>query len=106
MKKLLLISVHLLTAGILLSVACSDHPVNQLKGHWISADGKINLEVTDNTFAVGENQVAEDYFVKDDTIYTSFEGNQPYTKYTISTLNSNHLTLINPDSEAIDFNRR
>jgi len=31
-------------------------------------------------------EYAEDYFVKGDTIYSSFQGNQPYSKFVIQPL--------------------
>ena len=49
--------------------------------------------------------IAEDYFMKGDTIYTSFEGNQPYTSFIIQKLDDHHLKLIGPDSVAMEYSR-
>jgi hypothetical protein len=107
MKTYALIAVHLVTAVLLLSVACSDHPINKLKGDWVASDGKHILKVTDKTFAIdAEAQITEDYFVKGDTIYTSFEGNQPYTKFAIKRLEDDRLSLLDPDSVTIEFTRK
>jgi len=51
MKKLALISVHIFTAAVLLSVACSYHAVNKLKGDWVTEDGAHTLKTADETFA-------------------------------------------------------
>ncbi|WP_100342714.1 hypothetical protein [Mucilaginibacter auburnensis] len=107
MKKIALITVHFLTAAALVAVACTDHPVNRLKGNWIAEDGIHELKITDKTFAIdAEAQINEDYFVKDDTIFTSFEGNQPYSKYTITKIDDQSLTLLDPDSVTINFRRK
>jgi hypothetical protein len=106
-KTYALITVHLFIAALLLFVACSEHPVNHLKGEWVGSDGKHLLKITDKTFAIdAESQIMEDYFVKNDTIFTSFEDNQPYTKYFIKRLDSQQLTLIDPDSIVINFKRK
>lgn len=106
MKAYVLITVHIVTAVVLLSVACSDQPVSKLKGNWVSKDHKTKLKVTDKTFALDKDaQIEEDYFIKGDTIYTSFEGNQPYTKFAIKHLEENNLSLLDPDSVTIDFTR-
>jgi len=105
-KTYALIAIHIVIAVVLLSVACSEQPVSKLKGNWVSKDRKTKLKVTDKTFAMDKNaQIEEDYFIKDDTIYTSFEGNQPYTKFAIKHLEENNLSLLDPDSVTIDFTR-
>lgn len=48
---------------------------------------------------------AEDYFIKADTIFTSFEGNLPYTKFVIQKLDETQLNLVFPDSTAVEFSR-
>ncbi len=107
MKKVALITVHFLTAAVLVAVACTDHAVNRLKGNWIADDGLHELKITDKTFAIdAEAQITEDYFVKEDTIFTSFNGNQPYVRYVIKNVDEQSLTLLDPDSLTLNFRRK
>lgn len=106
MKTLFLIAVHLVFAVLLLAMSCSNATQDKLQGNWISKDGKTKLKITGKGFAMDhEAEVPEQYFVKGDTIFTSFEGNQPYTKFIIQKLETNKLTLLDPDSERIEFVR-
>ena len=49
--------------------------------------------------------IAEDYFVKQDTIFTSFEGNKPYTAFVVQKLDEHSLKLMGPDSVAVEYSR-
>ena len=106
-KHILLIAVHLLTAVLLLAMACNNPAKNKnLQGQWHSKDGKTQLKVTAKQFTIDNNaEIPEDYFVKGDTIFTSFQNNQPYTKFVIQKLDDNQLTLIDPDAELMEFVR-
>jgi hypothetical protein len=112
MKTYALVAVHVIFAILLFSMSCSA-PVegksplkDKLQGSWISKDGKTKLKVTDKGFAMDNNaEVPEQYFVKDDTIFTSFEGNQPYTKFVVKHLEGNKLTILDPDAITIEFTR-
>lgn len=54
----------------------------------------------------GASPIPEDYFMKADTIFTSFEGNQPYTKFVVKKLDDHNLSLVMPDdSVAVDFTK-
>lgn len=107
MKKVALITVHFLTAAVLVAVACTDHAVNRLKGNWIAEDGLHELKITDKTFAIdAEAQITEDYFVKEDTIFTSFDGNRPYIRYVIKKIDNQNLTLLDSDSTLLNFKRK
>ncbi len=107
MRKIALITVHFLTAAVLVAVACTDHAVNRLKGNWIAEDGLNELKITDKTFAIdAEAQITEDYFVKEDTIFTSFDGNQPYIRYVIKQIDNQNLTLLDSDSTLLNFKRK
>lgn len=104
MKNLALVLVHVVCACILFSAACSDSGKNNLKGEWHSKDGTNRLKITDKQFTMlEESDVPEDYFVKGDTIFTSFEGSQPYTRFVIQKLDDHNLKLLYPDSVSIDF---
>lgn len=105
MKTLALIFIHIFCAAILLVQACSKNPNEQLKGTWKTADGSTKLKITSNKFIEDEGNAAEaeDYFVKDGVIYTSYQGNQPYTQFVIKNLDDNHLTLLYPDSVEVAF---
>jgi len=84
MKKYALIFVHVACALVLLIVACSSPVKNKLKGNWHSKDGVTKLNITEKDFTMDDGEaIAEDYFVKGDTIFTSFQGNQPYTRFAV-----------------------
>lgn len=105
MKTTLLILVHVICALVLISAACSETANSKLKGKWHSQKGNTNLEITENQFIINEEAapVAEDYFVKGDTIFTSFEGSQPYSRFVIQQLDNKNLKLIYPDSTSVAF---
>jgi hypothetical protein len=96
--------ISLACACVLLSAAChKNEPNKKLQGSWKSKDGITNLKITDKQFTL-DNE-AEDYFLKGDTIFTSFEGNLPYTKFVIQKLDEKQLSLMFPDSVAVEFAR-
>ncbi|MVN90754.1 hypothetical protein [Mucilaginibacter aquatilis] len=106
MKNYLLILVHVICALVLISAACSETGNSSLKGKWRSTDGKTQLQITGKQFILSEEAepVAEDYFVKADTIFTSFEGSAP-TKFVIQQLDNKNLKLLYPDSLSVAFVR-
>jgi len=95
---------------MLLSVACSrgkgsNSPSNpKLIGVWQSKSDSSKLVVTDKTFAI-DSPDPEDYFMKGDTIFTSFQGNLPYTKYVVQKLDEHNLKLFTPDSTVVEFTK-
>ena len=106
MKKYALIVVHVACASALLIVACSNPVKSRLRGNWKSKDGAINLKITEKDFIMDDGDaIPEDYFIKNDTIFTSFEGNQPFTKFAIQTIDDHNLTLMGPDSVAVAYSR-
>jgi hypothetical protein len=106
MKKNASIALYLAGALVLLAVACSTPPNKKLQGDWTSKDGESKLKINDKKFALDTDlPMAEDYFVKKDTIFTSFEGNQPYSKFIIQTLDEHNLKLLSPDSVVMEFSR-
>jgi hypothetical protein len=77
-----------------------------LQGEWKLKTGDTKLKITGKKFAMDSDlKYAEDYFVKDDTIFTSFEGNQPYTKFVVQQLDDHSLKIISPDSTIMEFTR-
>jgi len=104
--------IYVIVAGILilLSVACN-HPAKnttnpELIGVWISKKDGSKLKITGKQFTMESDAPdAEDYFVKGDTIYTSFEGNLPYTEYVIKQLDEHTLKLFTPDSLIVEFGK-
>jgi len=87
-------------------ISCKQTPPRtNIRGSWKSIDGKTKLKVTAKEFILdeGEEPIAESYFVKGDTIFTSYEGSQPYTKFEIKEVSGNALTLIYPDSTIVRF---
>jgi uncharacterized protein (DUF2147 family) len=107
MKNLAFISIYIISAIILMLAACNKNPAkSKLQGNWKSKNGEATLKITDKQFTMdNESPVPEDYFVKGDTIFTSFEGNQPYTKFVIQKLDEHQLNLLFPDSVQIEFSR-
>jgi hypothetical protein len=104
--------IFLACACLLLTAACHNNnnnnnnnsqPNKKLQGSWKSKDGITNLKITNKQFTL-DNE-AEDYFLKGDTIFTSFEGNLPYTKFVIQKLDEKQLSLLFPDSVAVEFSR-
>ena len=77
-----------------------------LQGEWKLKTGDTKLKITGKKFAMDSDlKYAEDYFVKDDTIFTSFEGNQPYTKFVVQKLDDHDLKILSPDSTVMEFTR-
>jgi hypothetical protein len=106
MKKYALILVHVGCALVLLIAACSNPVKDKLKGNWRSKDGATKLNITEKGFIMDDGEaIAEDYFVKGDTIFTSFEGNQPYTSFVVQKLDEHSLKLMGPDSVAVEYSR-
>ena len=104
MKNYALIFVHVACALVLVLGACS-HPVkNKLQGKWQSKDGAAKLSITEKSFIMDSDDV-EDYFLKGDTIFTSFQGNLPYTSFVVQKLDDHYLKLMGPDSVAVEFSR-
>jgi hypothetical protein len=95
---------------VLLAFACSTEPAHQankkLEGKWLSKDGNTRLEITDKGFTMDDGKpLTEDYFINNDTIFTSYEGSRPYTKFLIKKLDEHQLTLFYPDSDMVEFSR-
>ncbi|MBW4888182.1 hypothetical protein KXQ82_00580 [Mucilaginibacter sp. HMF5004] len=107
MKNYILILIHIAGAAILFTAACSSSPVStKLKGEWHSTDGATILKITNKAFTLdSDSPIAEDYFVKQDTIFTSFEGALPYTKFVVRKVDDHELKLEYPDSALVVFNR-
>ena len=91
---------------LLLATSCSNGHKSKLQGDWKLKSGETRLKITAKKFAMDSDlQYAEDYFVKGDTIFTSFEGNQPYSKFVVQKLDENNLKLLSPDSTVMEFTR-
>lgn len=102
----MLIFVHLASAIMLFTGSCSHSAQSKLKGEWRSKDGGTKLKISADKFTEDTGTpVTEDYFIKGDTIFTTYEGNQPYTKFVIQKLDDKNLTLLYPDSVSIAFTR-
>ena len=106
MKKIPLIFVHAACALMLLIGACSNPVKSKLKGKWRSKDGTTKLYITEKNFTMDDGEaIPEDYFVKDDTIYTSFQGNQPTTNFVVQKISDHYLKLMGPDSVSVEYSR-
>lgn len=104
MKNRIVIFLSTAVLVVILSSACNKSESNKkLHGNWRSKDGIIHLKITAKQFTL--DQEPEDYFLKGDTIFTSFEGNLPYTKFVIQKLDDKQLNLFFPDSVAVEFTR-
>ena len=106
MKTYALIMIHIACAAILVTAACNGTATTKLKGEWRSMDGATILKITNKAFTLdSDSPIPEDYFVKKDTIYTSFEGNLPYTKFVVRHVDDHQLKLEYPDSALVVFSR-
>ncbi|MES2265458.1 MAG: hypothetical protein V4520_01780 [Bacteroidota bacterium] len=106
MKKYALTIVLLLGAAVLITSCEKKESNKKVQGEWKSKDASTSLKITDKKFIMdGDAQNAEDYFTKGDTIFTSFEGNQPYTKFVIKKLDGQHMSLLYPDSVLVEFSK-
>jgi len=106
-------SIGLSLVWVLLLVSACSNPNHgggsgdgRLQGDWKLKDGDTKLKITKKKFAMDSDlQYAEDYFVKGDTIYSSFQGNQPYSKFVIQKLDDHNLKLLSPDSTIMEFTK-
>jgi hypothetical protein len=106
MNKYALIFVHIASAFVLFAAACSNPVKNKLQGNWRSNDGAIKLTITDKSFTLDDGEaVPEDYFMKGDTVFTSFQGNLPYTTFVVEKVDAHYLKLMGPDSVAVEYSR-
>jgi hypothetical protein len=106
MKTYILITVHAVCAIILATAACSGPVSAKIKGQWRSTDNETLLKITGKQFTMeNDSPVPEDYFVKGDTIYTSFQGNLPYSKFVIKQVDDHQMKLQYPDSAMVEFIR-
>ena len=106
MKTFALIFIHFACAVVLFIGSCSSSTKSKVKGEWRAKDGSTKLKISANKFIEDTGTpVAEDYFMKGDTIYTSFEGNQPYSKFVIQKVDDHNLRLLYPDSVSKAFVR-
>ncbi|SEP30949.1 hypothetical protein SAMN05428947_110183 [Mucilaginibacter sp. OK283] len=110
MKKYPLVVVPVVY--VLILFACNSNQTaksevnRKLIGKWVSKDGATKLEITEKGFTTDDGQpVTEDYFVQKDTIFTSYQGSRPYTKFLIKNLDDHKLTLFYPDSDLVEFAR-
>ncbi len=106
MKKYLFLTVFFAASIVL--VSCKNQSVkSKIIGNWKSVDGKTGLKITQKEFILdeGEEPIAENYFIKGDTIFTSYEGSQPYTKFGFKELSEKSMTIIYPDSTSKKFVR-
>ena len=106
MKYVMLIFVHFAGAAALFFGACSSSGQSKIKGEWYSKQASTRLKITTDKFTEDNGQpVTEDYFMKGDTIFTSFEGNMPYTKFVIQHVDDHTLKLLYPDSVSVTFTK-
>lgn len=105
MKNVALITIHIWAAISLgwIAACSSNGSDKKLEGEWRAKDGS-KLHITTKKFAMGEDE-EEDYFVKGDTIYTSFEGNLHYTKFALKGIDDHNLKIVGPDSVAMEYSK-
>jgi hypothetical protein len=104
--KTYLLFIYVFCAGALFAGCKGSGGKAKVQGKWKGKTEGTNLEITAKQFIVdNDHQNPEDYFVKGDTIFTSFEGNQPYTKFVIKELDEHNLQLMFPDSVVVAYSR-
>lgn len=107
MNKNYLSIIFLLAIGTL-ALSCKSSSENKkIEGKWHSEDQKTTLTITSKDFTIdeGEGPLAESYFLKGDTIFTSYEGTAPYTAFAIKKLSDKNMVLVYPDSTSVQFLR-
>lgn len=106
MKKSYLIS-GVVIAGIIVVLSCHRAAVkSKLIGKWHSADHQTKLQITAKEFILDEGEpIAENYFAKGDTLFTSYEGSEPYTEFIVKNVSDKSMVLVYPDSTAVQFFR-
>lgn len=93
-------------AVLLMIAACNGPESGKIKGEWRSKDNQTLLKITAKQFTIdNDSPVPEDYFMKGDTIYTSFQGNLPYTKFVIKHVDEHNMKLLYPDSAVVEFSK-
>lgn len=105
MKKHLSSSLCIITAMSIALAGCTNSVKKKLIGNWHAKNGGGVLKITAKSFTMDDDSLAEDYFVRGDTIYTSFEGNLPYTTFAIKKLDEHQLELMGPDSTAMEYSK-
>ena len=106
MKTYTLVTIHALFAVVLATSACSGSKAGKIKGEWRSKDSETILKITDKQFTMDtDSPIPEEYFMKGDTIYTSFQGNLPYTKFVVKEVDEHNLKLLYPDSVLVEFTK-
>lgn len=86
--------------------ACSNGVPGKLKGEWRSKDGDTRLKITGKEFILDNGSaLPEDFIMHGDTILTSYQGAQPYTRFVVQHLDDHNLKLLYPDSVSVDFTR-
>jgi hypothetical protein len=108
MKNHLLLGIHAVCVAILVTAACSgaNTTAAKIKGEWRSTDNVTILKITAKQFTMdSDSPIIEDYFIKGDTIYTSFQGNLPYTKFVVKQVDGHKLKLLYPDSVLVEFTK-
>jgi len=104
MKKYILIVLYITFISSITS--CSNPVKRKLKGNWHAKDGVTKLYITERDFTLDDGEaIAEDYFINGDTIFTSFQGNQPYTNFVVQKLEDHYLKLMGPDSIVVEYSR-
>ena len=106
MSKIALVVIHAGCAFMLITAACTNPVKDKLQGKWRSKDGSVKLNITGTTFTMDDGEaIAEEYYIKGDTVFTSYEGNEPYTGFVVKKLGDHNLTLMGPDSIAVEYSK-
>jgi hypothetical protein len=85
---------------------CSSPVKSKLKGNWRSTDGVTKLKISDKEFSLEDGEtIPKNYSLKKDTIYTSFQENEPSDSFVVEEVDDHHLTLLGSDSVAMEYNR-
>jgi len=106
MKTFFLIFIHFFSAILLFAGSCSHKGNVKVRGEWHTKDNGTKLKITADKFTEdtgADVPVTEDYFMKGDTIFTSYQGSQPYTKFVVQKVDEHTLNLLYPDSVSIAF---
>src|ERR1700679_2759567 len=99
-------NIFLFLAASSVVLGCSNPVKSKLKGNWRSTDGVTKLKISDKEFSLEDGEtIPKNYSIKKDTIYTSFQENEPIDSFVVEEVDDHNLTLIDQDSVANHYVR-
>jgi hypothetical protein len=99
-------NVFLFLAVSSIFMGCASPVKNKLKGNWRSTDGVTMLKISDKEFSLEDGEtIPKKYSIKKDTLYTSFQEDEPVDSFIVEKVDDHHLELMGADSVTVDYSR-